>query len=172
MELDVSRGFVSQETAFPFEAVVELPPQDVCGETVTFDPVALSGKYTVYEDAVVVEGELKTVAHGACSVCMEPAAAPIEVVFSERFRKDANEEEDECFLYEGKKLPLEHMTLTLVLLNTPMRFDCGTGCTAAVELKPWNEAEKVWAEDGDEPQDTYRPFEGLKDLLESEPKEQ
>jgi hypothetical protein len=57
------------------------------------------------------------------------------------------------------------MALTLVLLNTPMRFDCSTGCSAAVELKEWNEAEKVWAEDGDEPQDTYRPFEGLKDLL-------
>lgn len=168
MELDVSRGFVSQETAFPFEAVVELPAQDVCGETVTFDPVRLVGKYTVYEDAVLVEGELETAAHGACSVCMEPAQASIAVSFNERFRRDANEEEDDCFLYEGKKLPLDHMTLTLVLLNTPMRFDCGTGCTAAVELKPWNEAEKVWAEDGGDAQDTYRPFEGLKDLLDDD----
>lgn len=165
MELDVSRGFVSQETAFPFEAELELPPQDVCGETVTFSPVKLTGKYTVYDDTVTLEGQLETVAHGACSVCMEPAQAPIAVSFTERFRKDANEEEDECFAYEGKKLPLDHMALTLVLLNTPMRFDCGTGCTAAVELKAWNEAEKVWAEDGDEHQDTYRPFEGLKDLL-------
>lgn len=172
MYLDVSKGFVSQETAFPYEAVVELPPQEVCGETVSFDPVRLAGKYTVYEDAVVLEGELETVAHGACSVCMEPAQAKIEVAFSERFRKDANEEEDDCFLYEGKKLPLEHMTLTLVLLNTPMRFDCGTGCAPAVELKPWNEAEKVWAETGEDTQDTYRPFEGLKDLLGDEPAEQ
>ena len=172
MYLDVSKGFVSQETAFPYDAVVELPPQEVCGETVSFDPVRLAGKYTVYEDAVVLEGELETVAHGTCSVCMEPAQAKIEVAFSERFRKDANEEEDDCFLYEGKQLPLEHMTLTLVLLNTPMRFDCGTGCTPAVELKAWNEAEKVWAEAGEDTQDTYRPFEGLKDLLGNEPTEQ
>ncbi len=167
MELDVSKGFISQETAFPFEAEVVLPPQDICGETVSFAPVKLNGKYTVYDDMVTVEGSLETVAHGACSVCMEPAQAPVTVSFTERFRRDADEEEDECFRYEGKKLPLEHMTLTLVLLNTPMRFDCGTGCTAAVELKPWNEADKVWAENGDDVQDTYRPFEGLKDLLDN-----
>ncbi len=128
--------------------------------------------YTVFEDAAVVEGDLETVAHGACSVCMEPAQASITVSFSERFRKDADEEEDECFAYEGKKLPLSHMALTLVLLNTPMRFDCGTGCTAAVELKAWNEAEKVWAEDGDEGQETYRPFEALQQMMDNHPDRQ
>ena len=142
-------------------------------------PVEITGEKNILELCQKIGVKMPTFCYhsdlsiyGACCMCMEPAQAPVAVDFTERFRKDANEEEDECFLYEGKKLPLDHMTLTLVLLNTPMRFDCGTGCAPAVELKPWNEAEKVWAEDGDKPQDTYRPFEGLKDLLGSEPKEQ
>ena len=41
MELDVSRGFIHPATPFPFEASLTLEAQDVGGETVTFDPVAL-----------------------------------------------------------------------------------------------------------------------------------
>ena len=41
MELDVSKGFLKPDEAFPFEAEVVLPPQEVNGETVSFDPVAL-----------------------------------------------------------------------------------------------------------------------------------
>ena len=81
---------------------------------------------------------------------------------------DANETEDECFRYEGKSVPLDHMALTLVMLSLPMRFVCGSAdCHAATELKAWNEAGKVWNE---EPEDegTYRPFEGLDELLDSQ----
>ena len=43
MELDVSKGFLKPDESFPFEAEVVLPPQEVNGETVSFDPVALQG---------------------------------------------------------------------------------------------------------------------------------
>ena len=36
MELDVSKGFLKPDEAFPFEAEVVLPPQEVNGETVFF----------------------------------------------------------------------------------------------------------------------------------------
>ena len=155
MELDVSRGFVHPATPFPFEARLTLEAQDVGGEAVTFDAVRL-------------EGRLTTTAHAACAVCLAPAEKAIEIDFDETFRKDANETEDECFRYEGKSVPLDHMALTLVMLSLPMRFVCGSAdCHAATELKAWNEAGKVWNE---EPEDegTYRPFEGLDELLDSQ----
>lgn len=168
MELDVSRGFVHPATPFSFEASLTLEAQDVGGETVTFDPVALEGTYFVVDDTVRLEGKLTTRAHAACAVCLAPAEKRVEINFDETFRKDANETEDECFRYEGKSVPLDHMALTLAMLNLPMRFVCGSAdCHAAMELKAWNEDEKIWAQEADEG-GTYRPFEGLNELLDSQ----
>lgn len=171
MFLDVSKAFVRPMVDFEFEAEVLLEKQEVNGDEVAFDPVKLEGTYSMMDDMVRLEGTLRTVAHAPCAVCLADAAADVEVAFSETFRKDADEEEDGFFKYEGKQLPLDHMTLTLVLLNMPMRFKCDGDCQAAAELKAWNEAETVWAEEEEEPQGTYRPFEGLKDLLEEQTKQ-
>ena len=169
MNLDVTKAFVRPMEDFPFEAVVELEKQDINGDEVTFDPVQMSGTFSMIDDVVTLQGSLKTVAHAPCALCMEEATAPVEVEFTETFRKDADEEEDGCFRYDNKLLPLERMTLTLVLLNMPMRFQCNYDCTGGVGLTAWDEEKTVWSEDGDEEQQgTYRPFEGLKQLMENE----
>lgn len=166
MILDVTKAFVRPMEDFPFETTVELAPQDVNGDTVRFAPVEMQGTYSVLEDVVTLKGELETTAYAPCALCLEEASAPVKVSFQETFRKDADEEEDGCFRYEGKQLPLDHMTLTLVLLNMPMRFQCDHQCTSGAGLTAWNEQETVWAEEeGGEAQGTYRPFEGLADLL-------
>ena len=163
MNLDISKGFVSPLAHLPFTAQVSLPPQDVGGEAITFDPVQLEGTYVVADDTVTLEGTLSTTAHATCALCLGPASAPVQVDFRETFRKDANEEEDECFLYEGKNLPLDHLTLTLVMLNLPMRFLCSEQCSAGAEyLGDVEDAPQPEPEE----EGTYRPFEGLKDLLE------
>ena len=163
MELDVSRAFLTPGTPFPFEAKVALPPQSVNGEQVSFDEVALDGSFFAADDLVRIEGELHTVAHGACAMCMEPADAKVTVRFDETFRKDANELQDESFLYAGKSLPLDHMTLTLVMLNLPMRFLCKEGCKGSREWQAWqNENPTSSCEDGSP---TQRPFEALQSLL-------
>ncbi len=162
MNLDISKGCLSPLVHQPFSARVELAPQDVNGETVSFDPVELEGRYAVADDAVTLEGKLSTVAHAACALCLGPAAAPVQVSFRETFRKDANEQQDEAFRYEGKSVPLDHMALTLVMLNLPMRFVCSESCNAGTEYL--GDAEDLPQPEPEE--GTYRPFEGLKDLLE------
>jgi len=166
MNLDVSKAFVRPMEDFPFEVEVELADQDVNGDQVSFDPVKIAGVYSMIDDVVTLSGELHTVAHAPCALCMEAASADIQVSFTETFRKDADEEEDGCFRYDNKLLPLDHMTLTLVLLNMPMRFQCDHDCTGGAGLTAWDEQKTVWAEEDDgEKQGTYRPFEGLADLL-------
>jgi len=168
MNLDVSKAFVRPMEDFPFETEVALEAQDINGDQVTFDPVQMNGVFSMIDDVVTLEGTLHTVAHGPCALCMEPASAPVDVEFRETFRKDADEEEDGCFRYDSKLLPLDHMTLTLVLLNMPMRFQCDHDCTGGAGLTAWDEEKTVWAEeDGGENQGTYRPFEGLADLLDN-----
>ena len=120
------------------------------------------------DDTVRLGGKLTTRAHAACAVCLAPAEKAVEIDFDETFRKDANETEDECFRYEGKSVPLDHMALTLAMLNLPMRFVCGRpDCHAASELKAWNEEGKVWKEEP-EGGGTYRPFEDLNELLDDQ----
>ena len=166
MYLDVSKAFVRPMEDFPFETEVALEKQDINGDQVAFDPVQMSGVYAMIDDVVTMTGRLHTVAHAPCALCMEMASAPVDVEFSETFRKDADEEEDGCFHYDNKLLPLDHMTLTLVLLNMPMRFQCDHDCTGGAGLTAWDEQKTVWAEaDDGEAQGTYRPFEGLADLL-------
>lgn len=169
MELDVSKAFLTPATAFPFEATVTLPPQEVGGESVAFDPVALRGAYSAYDNVVRLEGTLETVAHGACALCMQPADAPIKVVFSETFRRDANETEDESFRYEGKKVPLDHMTLTLTMLELPMRFECRDGCEGSDALQAWKKKNPVSPADEGAP--TQHPFEALRSLLNEKPEQ-
>ena len=173
MNLDVTKAFVRPMEDFPFEVEVALDTQDVNGDQVSFDPVKMEGTFSMIDDVVTLQGELHTVAHAPCALCMETASAPVDVAFRETFRKDADEEEDGCFRYENKLLPLDHMTLTLVLLNMPMRFQCDHDCTGGAGLTAWDEQKTVWAEEDDgEQQGTYRPFEGLAQLLEEEQKEQ
>ena len=173
MNLDVSKAFVRPMEDFPFEAAVTLEEQDINGDKVSFDPVELQGTYSMIDDVVTLKGELHTVAHAPCALCMETASAEVNVTFRETFRKDADEEEDECFRYENKLLPLDHMTLTLVLLNMPMRFQCDHDCIGGEGLTAWDEEKTVWAEEeAGETQGTYRPFEGLAQLLEEEQKKQ
>ncbi len=173
MNLDVTKAFVRPMEDFPFAVEVPLDTQDVNGDQVSFDPVKIEGTFSMIDDVVTLEGELHTVAHAPCALCMEIASAPVDVAFRETFRKDADEEEDGCFRYENKLLPLDHMTLTLVLLNMPMRFQCDHDCTGGAGLTAWDEQKTVWAEEDEgEQQGTYRPFEGLADLLEEGQKEQ
>ncbi len=173
MNLDVTKAFVRPMESFPFQVEVALEKQDVNGDQVSFDPVKMEGTFSMIDDVVTLEGELHTVAYAPCALCTETASAPVDVAFRETFRKDADEEEDGCFRYDNKLLPLDHMTLTLVLLNMPMRFQCDHDCTDGTGLTAWDEEKTVWAEeDGGEQQGTYRPFEGLAQLLEEEQKEQ
>jgi uncharacterized metal-binding protein YceD (DUF177 family) len=165
MYLDVSKAFVRPMISFPFEMDVPLDQQEVNGDSVTFDPVHVEGEYVMTDDEIHITGELTAVGHAPCAVCLTPVEVPVKVSFGETFRKDADENEDECFQYEGKRVPLDHMVLTLVMLNLPMRFKCPVECHADGELMAWNEAEKVWAEDEEEAPGTYRPFEGLDALL-------
>ena len=170
MELDVSKAFVTPAKAFPFEATVTLPPQRVVGETITFDPVELSGTYCMYEDNVIrLEGTLTTVAHGECALCMQPAQEPVSVSFAETFRRDADELESDSFRYEGKTLPLDHMTLTLAMLELPMRFECKDGCEGSAELQAWKKNNPVSSNDEGAP--TQHPFEALRSLLNEEPEQ-
>ena len=78
---------------------------------------------------------------------MEPADIPLTIRFDETFRKDANELEDEAFRYEGSKVPLNQLALTLMMLNLPMAdFRIAAHRTQPVRLRPNRETARFAAQ--------------------------
>ena len=163
MELDVSRALLAQGTEFPFQASQAIAPQDVIGETVTFDEVSLTGTFRALEGVVHLHGELTTTAHATCAMCLKPANIPLSIPFHEMFRKDANEIEDEAFHFEGNRVALDQLALTLVMLNLPMRFLCEEGCQGGEVGRLLSEEHSKSSCEEELP--TQRPFDALQRLL-------
>jgi uncharacterized metal-binding protein YceD (DUF177 family) len=159
MQLDVTQALLRPGDAFPFEAKVAVPPQTVDRETVTFGEVALKGTYSAMDGAVVLTGSLRAKAYAACAMCLEPVEVPMELEFRETFRKDAVETEDEDFHFEGSAVTLDHLTLTLLMLNLPMRFLCEENCDGK-ETQTFGSIFNSSCQE-----DSPRPFEALKRLL-------
>ncbi|MBN1778432.1 MAG: DUF177 domain-containing protein [Clostridiales bacterium] len=159
MELDVTQALLRPGEAFPFETKVKVSQQDVNGEPVTFDDVSIAGTVSAMDGTVRLNGSLRTTTHAHCAKCLRPVDYPMELSFRESFRKDAVEIEDEAFRFEGSAVSLEQMTLTLLMLNLPMRFLCREDCGGGVQ-NPYSTISKSSCQE-----DTQRPFEALKRLL-------
>ena len=163
MQLDITKALLAPGTEMPFSAQVQVPPQDVIGETVTFDPVLLEGTFSALDGVVRLAGELTTRAHATCALCLQPADVPISFTFDETFRKDANEIEDEAFHYEGSRVTLDQLALTLVMLNLPMRFLCKADCMGSEAYRMFKQ--DISKSSCEEESPTQRPFEALQRLL-------
>ncbi len=164
MELDVTKALLAPGTEYPFSVQETLPPQDVYGEEIAFDTVSLAGVFTAIDGAVQLRGEMTTTVHATCAMCLGPATVPLTVPFMEMFRKDANELEDEAFQFEGNKISLTQLALTLAMLNLPMRIVCREDCPGSNAYRTLKEENSKSSSQ----EETQRPFEALQSLLNDE----
>lgn len=132
MFLDVSIALKHPGEPYAFRVEQEIAPQEIGGETITFDPAVLEGTYSTEEEQVTVEGELRTVAHAMCANCLAPAQAEVRVPFRETFLRDADPEDDEQYAYSGSAIGFEKLAMSLAVLNLPMRFLCKEDCQACL----------------------------------------
>ncbi len=128
MFLDVSIALKNPGEEFPFQVEQEIAPQDIGGETVTFEPARLEGVFSAEQDQVTVEGVLKTVAHAQCANCLAPAQAEVTGAFRETFLRNADPEDDEVYGYTASAVGFEKLALSTALLNLPMRILCREDC--------------------------------------------
>ncbi len=163
MKLDVTQALRRPGESFPFKAEVSISPQEVGTDQINFEPVSLTGTYSAMDGTIELNGALQTTVHATCAMCLKSVDHPMDIDFRENFRKDAVETEDEAFHYEGNEVSLDQMTLTLLMLNIPMRFLCRDDCTGSEVLKPYQMNSKSSCQE-----DTQRPFEALKRLLEED----
>lgn len=166
MALDITRALRSPGVAVSFTHEEQLKPQQVLGDTVSFDPVRMEGEMTFNEGSLRLTGRLRSKAHAHCANCLEPALFPINLGFDELFKasRDQVEEDpldgDERLVYEGNSLELHHLALSLALLELPLRILCKEGCRGLLTetpLTPTHAGQK-------EPPEAH-PFSALQRLL-------
>ncbi len=144
--LDVSRALRAPGEAFPFTHYEHIAPQDISGEKVTFeDPVVFEGRFSMSGDDLSLEGIFTAAAHSRCCNCLEPATVNLKVPFHEVFSRvdyisDDFGDDPERQVFTGSKVDLEHLAMTLAVLELPIRILCRPDCEGYRELS-----------------DTYRP---------------
>ena len=170
MLLDISRALRAPGEEFPFLHRDEIPPQEILGETVEFSDVLLNGHFSLTGDSLRLFGQLTAVAHGHCAGCLAPVDYQVNVPFDEVFtrvtRYTQQEEisiEEEGWLYEGSKVELSHLAMTLAVLELPMRFECGEDCPALAAMPSEEDTLQTHACQKDMPD--QHPFSALQQLL-------
>ena len=162
MKLDVAQALRNPGQEFPFEAEQAIAPQEVTGETVTFDPAVMKGVYSAAEDgSVTLEGTLTTVAHAQCAKCLAPAQADVGADFRETFYHDGEPESDDRFVYEGSAVELERLAMFTAMLALPMRFVCREDCPGLAAYA----GQDVFTRSSQEELPGQRPFAALQQLL-------
>ncbi len=170
--LDVSDALKNPGVPVPFDLDEVLEPQMIFGETITFDRVRLLGNSVFEENNLRIQGDLTTKAHGRCAACGNPVTLDLKVPFDEiyvrltRQMKIHQSEESEIFgeeqlVFEGSKVELHHLVLTLILLELPIRFECFPMCGEMAQarsgVKSMNACQKELPD--------QHPFSALQQLL-------
>lgn len=169
MLLDISRALRAPGEEFSFLHRDEIPPQEVFGETVVFRDVLLSGYYSFAGDNLHIRGTLTAAADGVCSGCLQPIVYPVSVDFDEMFirqsrytpMEDTFLDEEERLVFEGSKVELSHLALTLAVLDLPLRFSCGEDCPALDALQTDDET----LSHACQKEPDQHPFSALQQLL-------
>lgn len=166
MKLDVSRAIKTPGESYPLEAEQAIAPQDILGETVTFDPARLTGSYMVLEGGnVALRGTLTTRAHARCANCLAPAHADVSEPFEELFHLGGDPDDSEIFTYTGQEIDLERLAMSYAVLGLPKRFLCEKGCSKS---PVYADADVDVCLCQEEELPGQRPFAALKQLLASQ----
>lgn len=163
MMLDVSRALKEPGKVFPLRVEEQIAPQEINGDTVTFEPALMEGSYTAVEHgSISIRGELTVRAHGHCANCLSEAAVEVREPFEELFILGGDPNDTEVFTYTGQELDLTHLAMSTAVLGLPLRFLCREDC----DRVPAFNVPGVDVRLHDEELPVQRPFAALKQLLE------
>jgi uncharacterized protein len=168
--LDLSSALKNPGEEMPFTHLECIPPQEILGETVTYpDPIELTGIMQASEGKIRLTGMMKATANAHCANCLSPVCYRQMLVFDEVLIKTSDAEQlpdqvdrDDRFEYAGSTADLEHLTLTYLLLDLPIRFLCRKDCRGLLDIQTGNEDSQV---------DPDHPFAVLSQLLIKKEKE-
>ncbi len=166
MALDITKALRSPGEDIPFDHEESIPAQDIIGDTITFDPARMKGTMRLDQGRLRLAGRLTTTGHGHCALCLEPAHYKVSVPFDEVFYRESappppgEEEEDPYrFTYEGPKVEVDRLVMTLAVLDLPIRLLCKKSCPG-IQVAPQDTTHA-----GQKEMPAEHPFSALQQLL-------
>jgi len=131
MELQVASALKQAGVVFHANLNEMFETQAFSGREIRFlEPVDLDVTYSFDGKAFSLTGTFQTALASLCARCGEAFREPLNVSFEERFVKEAQAEEDdeEVYLFEGDTLDLTSMVLDNLFLHLPIISVCSDDC--------------------------------------------
>jgi len=95
-------------------------------------PVEIYGEVCLNDASVMIAGKIQAELELSCGRCLEKYRMGLEVPFLERFVSSniasAEEDRDECRIYEGDEIDLGSMVMDSIILALPMQHLCAENC--------------------------------------------
>ncbi len=127
MKLSVAAAMKLPGEPFAFSFAEPVAPMEFQGRELSFaEPVEVAGTYVFEAKAFTLTGEIKAVLCATCARCAEPFLEPLSCSYTERFVKEAAEEDS--YAYEGDTLDISQMVLDNLLLHLPIVSMCKADC--------------------------------------------
>ena len=129
MRLELSKALKNPGQPMPFELSEQFEPINVAGEELRFTkPVTVSGKATYTGEDFFLTGSIHAEYIATCCRCLKDVPSTMEIVFTEEYAKQADENHPDRYLYQGETIELGQMAGDLISLNAPMRHLCSEDC--------------------------------------------
>ena len=164
MKLNIENALEQTGDIFHAELEGALHDESLPDDCVFACPVSVSLDYTLSDDGLFVWGRLKADLTAICARCLKELGYTVETEFSEVFKKEANEDDEE-YPYDGENVVLDKMLEDKISLALPVRFLCSEDCKGLCPEcgADLNEGDCGCANKSET--DETSPFAGLKGLF-------
>lgn len=128
MRVVVSDAIRRYGETFGFELSERIGPQTYGGRELVFcEPIRVAGGYVCDAKTFSVTARVTTALSSVCARCGRTFVEPVGFSLSERFVKDAAED-DETYPYAGEELPLDKAVFDNLYLHLPIASVCKEDC--------------------------------------------
>ena len=128
MFIDVSPALMSPGSTFPLDVRLEIEPEVIADDPVSFEDVRLVGTFSSDGDAISLAGRITCHIKSRCALCLEPAEADIETDAEAPFVRGAPPDDPNRYALTGSRLDPASMVREAILLALPMRYLCRADC--------------------------------------------
>lgn len=128
MRIEVSDAVKRVGDAFAFELSERVEPRPYGGRELVFcEPIRVLGTYAYDARTFTVTADVTTALSSNCARCGKAFVEPVAYSLSERFVKDAGED-DEIYSYAGEELLLDKAVFDNLYLQLPIASVCREDC--------------------------------------------
>ncbi len=129
MLLSVQRALQQQGESLPFAVDMPMDPIEFRGDDISFTrDVHVSGQMMGIEDRITLEGTIVASMRSTCVRCLGDAFFTLSIPFTEKYLREADEDEPDAFLYESSAVDLDQMVLGNLVMNMPTQILCKDTC--------------------------------------------